>query len=307
MSTLKQKQSGFTIVELLIVIVVIAILATITIVAYNGVSNRAKASAAQSLVSQAVRKVMAYAVDNAGDYPETLEDAGITNTTGLDYTKDNTATPKKFGVTATSGNVSYYMSNEVSSPTVGGYQGHGQNGIAAVTNLVTNPSFETGISGWGQYNGIVISSSTTRKQSGNAAMLVNNRTTTTDDFASMNTVLPEIGVPYTVSAWFYLGTGGTTTSANRHLWLYNQSGGSSAVDIDYPTPGSWQRVSGTITPTNPNLTIRVHSITGASFFIDSLMITKGTTLYNYADGNTPNWIWTGTPNTSTSKGPPTTP
>ncbi len=37
----KQK-SGFTIVELLIVIVVIAILAAITIVSYNGISERAK-------------------------------------------------------------------------------------------------------------------------------------------------------------------------------------------------------------------------------------------------------------------------
>lgn len=40
---IKNKQnSGFTIVELLIVIVVIGILAAITIVAYNGVQQRAR-------------------------------------------------------------------------------------------------------------------------------------------------------------------------------------------------------------------------------------------------------------------------
>ena len=52
----KVKQSGFTIVELLIVVVVIAILAAITIVAYNGIQNRAKSSAAQALANSVVKK-----------------------------------------------------------------------------------------------------------------------------------------------------------------------------------------------------------------------------------------------------------
>jgi type IV pilus assembly protein PilA len=56
----KTKQSGFTIVELLIVIVVIAILAAISIVAYNGIQNRGKASAAQSLANSVVKKAEAY-------------------------------------------------------------------------------------------------------------------------------------------------------------------------------------------------------------------------------------------------------
>ena len=39
---MKKTKSGFTIVELLIVIVVIGILAAITIVAYNGIQSRAR-------------------------------------------------------------------------------------------------------------------------------------------------------------------------------------------------------------------------------------------------------------------------
>jgi len=56
----KIKQQGFTIVELLIVIVVIGILAAITIVAYNGVQNRAKTTALQSAAINVSKKAELY-------------------------------------------------------------------------------------------------------------------------------------------------------------------------------------------------------------------------------------------------------
>jgi prepilin-type N-terminal cleavage/methylation domain-containing protein len=56
---IKSKQQGFTIVELLIVIVVIGILAAITIVAYNGIQNRGKSSAAQSAMNTVIKKAEA--------------------------------------------------------------------------------------------------------------------------------------------------------------------------------------------------------------------------------------------------------
>ncbi len=60
---------GFTIVELLIVIVVIAILAAITIVSYNGIQARAKNDQMVSAVRAYYQAFQNYANDNAGVYP----------------------------------------------------------------------------------------------------------------------------------------------------------------------------------------------------------------------------------------------
>ena len=68
-----QKQKGFTIVELLIVIVVIGILAAITIVAYNGVQNRANDTTIQSDLKNTAKKLELIKVDSpTGTYPTSL-------------------------------------------------------------------------------------------------------------------------------------------------------------------------------------------------------------------------------------------
>lgn len=63
-----KSKSGFTIVELLIVIVVIAILATISIVAYNGIQQRASNTKTISAVSQVVKSISSYIATN-DSYP----------------------------------------------------------------------------------------------------------------------------------------------------------------------------------------------------------------------------------------------
>jgi type II secretion system protein G len=65
---MNKRVSGFTIVELLVVIVVIAILAAITIVAYNGIQARARDSERSSEMQTIEKALALYFVDNGG-YP----------------------------------------------------------------------------------------------------------------------------------------------------------------------------------------------------------------------------------------------
>ena len=81
----KQKQSGFTIVELLIVIVVIAILAAITIVAYNGIQNRANDTAVQSDLANFAKQLETMKAVSANTlYPTTTE---LANTNKVSVSK----------------------------------------------------------------------------------------------------------------------------------------------------------------------------------------------------------------------------
>lgn len=68
MVSLKQRQSGFTIVELLIVIVIIGILATLVIVTFSGVQQRARDSERKTDINAIAGQLEAFYATN-GFYP----------------------------------------------------------------------------------------------------------------------------------------------------------------------------------------------------------------------------------------------
>jgi type II secretion system protein G len=87
-ATASQK-NGFTIVELLIVIVVIGILAAVTVAAYNGTQDRARFTLMQSDLKSIIKGIELYKVDN-DRYPNTIGQSGCTsNWCGWDQATGN--------------------------------------------------------------------------------------------------------------------------------------------------------------------------------------------------------------------------
>lgn len=125
MKTKKQSILGFTIVELIVVIVIIGVLASIIIVSYNGARDNAIATSLQSDLNNAADLLrVAQAQSSTGVFPATLAAAdngnGVPVTKGnvYQYTVNNVDTPRTFCLTATNGTKSYYI-NQEGKPSIG--------------------------------------------------------------------------------------------------------------------------------------------------------------------------------------------
>lgn len=79
----KFNNSGFTIVELLVVIVIIGILAAITVVSYTGITKKANESALISDLDNNAKKLEFYRVEN-GLYPTSLNTSNCAATPKVD-------------------------------------------------------------------------------------------------------------------------------------------------------------------------------------------------------------------------------
>lgn len=117
---IKSKNQGFTIVELLIVVVVIAILAAITIVSYNGITNRANASGAKASASTWQKKIELYNSEE-GRYPISVSEMSASANSGKSwYITSSSLTPSGAAPTSDNGKSKVQVvscSNTTTAPT----------------------------------------------------------------------------------------------------------------------------------------------------------------------------------------------
>jgi len=315
LSLRRSRPRGFTIVELLIVIVIIAVLAAITIVAFNGIQARARASAVSAALNQASKKLELYSIDNGG-YPAALADAGVTNANDITYQYTaGTAPSVTYCTTATQGTTSYYISDTTKTPTQGGCPGHGQGGVAAITNLVVNPSFEVGIAGWNLNTpAFTGTGSVTNLSSGYSGGRLYRYTVSAGgslsgfgiytqvlNLSSTQSYTLSIYIRSSASVIYRVGAERRNSSGTNIGAIYSDT-----VTIN----SNWQRVSLVVPPTTnmDRLTMVVYAPSGSlssgdTIDFDAAMAIEGSSLYGYADGSSTNWVWNGAANASTSTGP----
>lgn len=310
-----KKQKGFTIVELLIVVVVIAILAAITIVAYNGIQNRAKDSAVKSAVSSASKKVGMYAVSNADTYPATKQDflsyANLTDTPATTYAYYVSTSGKQYCLsvtnTQTSPQISYaYTQN--SGTTLEG---------KCVLNSVRTPYPNSGAGAWTGYNsaGGTSPSYTPNALDGRDAY---RWTAGTAGFATNTT----IGLEYTGTSIPVVGGSEITPaiyvrSSKAGNYRIHQNFRTSTTDLGSVTGPStsvaattWVKLTGgavTVPASADRMSIRVQYISGSTWVSgDWIEVTQVSTVGGdvvYGDGLTQYWSWTDGAYNSSSFGP----
>ena len=312
---LHKRTSGFTIVELLIVVVVIAVLAAITIVAYNGIQNRAKNAATQASVSQAERKLAVYLVDNGDTLPDDMSAFGLTSTAGTtyDYEYNNASNLRSYCLSSTSNNSSSAKTTASGNILPG----------RCVRNLVPNPSIETGIAGTGAVygqGGVATSGRVTSAGQDGANLFritwntAPSSVTTAGlwSYANSNLGLVAGGKQFTASGYIKNSWAGGIFSLNLVAYSSTNTvlGETYGPNVTVPS-NTWTRTFATWTaPASTDyFVLRIRQSGGtfpsatSTMDSDAFMLTQGSNLYNYYDGSKDGWSWVGTPHASASFGP----
>lgn len=153
-----------------------------------------------------------------------------------------------------------------------------QDVVTSAINAVTNPGFETDLSGWSSGGIGTASRVTTQHHSGVAAMQMVNASSSPLTVPSANTYGWELyllsgltpGVTYTVKLWVKGNAGGETIKASTLL----------SAQQTLAATTSWQQISFTFVATASTDQIYVWSTTsGATWFLDDVSVSPSVAAY----------------------------
>lgn len=127
-------RKGFTIIELLVVVIVIAVLITLSIIGYSNISSKATISTLQSDLTNAKKQLLAFQSSSSTNSFPTGINCTSTSTTEIclrptgsntfSYIVNNSANPPNFSLTASNGSTSYWV--------------NGGSGVLTKPNLVSS-------------------------------------------------------------------------------------------------------------------------------------------------------------------------
>ena len=262
------RSPGFTIVELLIVIVVIGILATIAIVSYTGITQRANAASLQSDLANASQQLKLFQIDNSA-FPLTVDcsqpDSAInkclkySSSTTYQYAVNNIASPQTFCIAAIKSTQSYKITDDSTSSS-GDCLGYGLVMHLDASNPASYPgsgSTWTDLSGNGS-NGTLMSGAVYTSDGGGAISFG-----VTGSYVSIP-YTPQYNIRYAItlsvwikrtttfsqsadtmilsrsSSWYFYDS---YTTGNIRGEVYNNGTRNGGVVVGVPYDGNWYQVT----------------------------------------------------------------
>ena len=311
---------GFTIVELLIVVVVIAILAAITVVAFTGIQNRAKESASSNETAQVAKKLATYYSVNGELYPGALTDPALSlsdaNLVPSPYEYTVSSDQKEFCVTVTKSGVSFFASSSQITPKRGSCAGHVLDGTQTIVNRFMNPQFDgpgapvnqTGVTtAIASFNSSQMARATTTSAAAVSMRLqpLANRWSIGPGQQTYASVLACNGAAsarslsatirfYDTNSTTALGTQLSTVASTSEVV---PAGGCVTLTMSGVAPASTQSAG-----VNVNRDTATTPAVGDVYYADNVFFSAQPAAF--ADGSTPGWFWQGEANNSISYGIP---